>query len=68
VRLDKSLTYCKPMEDPPMPAQYCTRSIANVDCWASTENLGTPSPRGVAEGPGVLTKLQEENRTARWPF
>ena len=66
VRLEQGKTYCRPVEPPPEPQPYCTRSLAAVDCWsdpASVPNLGPT----VTEGPQTLTPAQEANRTRRWP-
>lgn len=65
VRLDRGLSYCAPREAAPRPAPFCSRSLAQVDCWSNPEAFAVP-PRGVADGPG-LTALQERTRTARWP-
>jgi hypothetical protein len=67
VRLSRDESYCRPVEPEPTPPQYCTRSLGSVDCWKSAQNLGTPPPRGVADGPDRLNALQEQNRTRRWP-
>ncbi len=48
-------------ETPP----FCTRSLANVDCWANPAALAD-HPRGVADGPLTLTPAQEANRTRPW--
>ncbi len=32
VRWSTGKSYCKPIEPPPRPPQYCTRSLAGVDC------------------------------------
>ena len=33
VRLDQGKSYCRPVEPPPEPQPYCTRSLAVADCW-----------------------------------
>ena len=66
VRLDRGQTYCRPIEAPPDPPPYCTRSLGNVDCWASPI-LPTNPARGVADGPRALTPRQDANRTKSWP-
>jgi hypothetical protein len=66
VRLDRGESYCKPIEPPPPPPEYCTRSLARVDCWIDPEALSPPQ-REVADGPRTLTPLQEERRVAPWP-
>lgn len=66
VRLDQGKTYCRPIEPPPDPQPYCTRSLAVVDCWmdpAAVPNLGPD----VANGPSTLTPAQEADRTRTWP-
>jgi hypothetical protein len=68
VRLDEGLTYCKPFDPPPPPLPYCTRSLANVDCWQDPAALPHPVPPEVADGPRTLTPAQEENRTQWLPF
>ena len=67
VRLDRNETYCRPVEPPPEPPPYCTRSLGNVDCWPDPATLPQPSPPGVADGPHTLTPAQEADRTRRWP-
>lgn len=64
VRLDKGQTYCAP-PDTPLHEQYCTRTLAVVDCWAAPQAL---EPRGpaVAETPAP-TLAQTDYRAARWP-
>ncbi len=65
VRLDRGLTYCAPIEPPPAPGPFCTRSLGVVDCWINPEALPTPQ-RSVADGPAP-TPAQEQYRHARWP-
>jgi hypothetical protein len=67
VRLDRDQTYCRPVEPPPEPPPYCTRSLGSVDCWPAPASLPQPSPPGVADGPRMLTPAQEADRTRRWP-
>jgi hypothetical protein len=66
VRLDRNQSYCKPIEPPPEPPPYCTRSLAKVDCWQPAA-LPHPLPPEVADGPRTLTPEQEQDRTKRWP-
>jgi hypothetical protein len=66
VWLDQAKTYCKPVEPPPEPPRYCTRSLGRVDCWLEPARLPGQT-REVADGPRVLTPQQEEDRTRRWP-
>ena len=46
VRLDRNQTYCRPVEPPPEPPPYCTRSLGTVDCWRDPASLPFPAPRG----------------------
>ncbi len=64
VRLEQGETWCRPIEPPPQPPPYCTRSLGTVDCWTYAPTLRP----GVADGPNTLTPAQEANRTRRWPF
>ena len=57
----------KPVEPPPAPPAFCTRSLGTVDCWSNPGALNSPPARGVADGPSTLTPAQEINRTSRWP-
>jgi hypothetical protein len=65
VRLDRGQSYCRPVEPPPAPPPYCTRSLGRVDCWRQPP-LAIPLQDGVADGPATLTPLQEAHRTRRW--
>ena len=65
VRLDRGLTYCAPIEPPPAPGPFCTRSLGVADCWINPEALPTPQ-RFLADGPAP-TPAQEQYRHARWP-
>jgi hypothetical protein len=64
VRLDQGKSYCRPVEPPPAPAPYCTRSLGVTDCWADPD--GQPRPQ--ADGPTTLTPAQEADRTKGWLF
>ena len=66
VRLEQGKTYCKPIEPPPGEPAFCTRSLANVDCWWEPAAL-EPRYRGVADGPVGLTAEQEADRVRGWP-
>ncbi len=66
VRLEQGKSYCRPVEPPPQPQPYCTRSLAVVDCWRDPAAL-PDAPPPVAAGPDTLTPEQEANRTRRWP-
>ncbi|MCQ8279408.1 hypothetical protein NFI95_13260 [Acetobacteraceae bacterium KSS8] len=66
VRLDRGESYCKPVAPPVPPQPYCTRTLAQVMCWADpTATPGIPSQ--VAQGPSSLTPEQNRLRLARWP-
>jgi hypothetical protein len=66
VRLDQGKTYCRPVEPPPEPPVYCTRSLGSVNCWQDAGGI-PGSPRGVADGPSELTAAQEADRVRTWP-
>lgn len=57
--------YCRPVEPPPPPPEYCTRSLARVDCWTTLNPFGY-NQRGVADGPWRLTPEQDINRMTPW--
>lgn len=57
--------YCRPVEPPPEPPAYCTRSLARIDCWTRQDPFGYPQ-RGVADGPWSLTPEQDANRLTPW--
>ncbi len=65
VRLDQGKSYCRPVEPPPEPPPFCTRSLGRVDCWQAPGTV-PGDHRGVGDSPG-LTPEQEANRTRRWP-
>jgi hypothetical protein len=67
VHWDKGKSYCKPEEPPPDPPVFCTRSLGRVDCWEDPASL-PGHPKGVADGPSVLTPAQEKDRTKGWVF
>ena len=64
VRLDQGKSYCRPVEPPPAPQPYCTRSLGLADCWIDPKG----QPPQLGDGPTTLTPEQEANRTRRWPF
>ena len=66
VRWDAGKSYCRPIEPPPEPQPYCTRSLGVVDCWLDPSRLANREPE-VAAGPQALTPEQEANRTRSWP-
>ena len=43
VRFDRGQSYCRPVEPPPAPPPYCTRSLGRVDCWREPP-LAIPQP------------------------
>ena len=65
VRLEQGRSYCRPVEPPPAPPPYCTRSLGGVDCWANPEALPARPPK-LADAPAP-TPAQEAYRTRRWP-
>ncbi len=66
VRLDQGKSYCRPIEPPPDPAPFCTRSLGGVECWRNPEALpGGATP--VADGPRALTPEQDARRLHPWP-
>ncbi len=66
VRLDEGKSYCRPIEPPPEPPSYCTRSLGVVDCWRDPAAL-PDRPREVGDGPRTLTPAQDADRTRGWP-
>jgi hypothetical protein len=66
VRLDQGKTYCRPVEPPPEPPVFCTRSLGSVNCWQDPASL-PDHPHGVADGPTELTPEQEADRVRTWP-
>jgi hypothetical protein len=67
VRLAIGKSYCAPVEPPPAPPPYCTRSLGVPDCWDGPNPFGYYQ-RPIADGPSDLNEAQERDRTARWPF
>ena len=39
MRLDQGKSYCRPIEPPPEPPPYCTRSLGVADCWRDPASL-----------------------------
>ena len=66
VRMDQGKSYCKPIEPPPEPPPYCTRSLGVADCWRDPAHFPNLAPP-LADGPQKLTPVQEVNRTSNWP-
>jgi len=67
VRWSIGKSYCKPIEPPPRPPQYCTRSLARVDCWDRPDPFGYYQ-RPIADGPWQLSPEQERSRATPWLF
>ncbi len=66
VRLEQGKDYCRPVEPPPPPQPFCSRSLALADCWADPASL-PDHPPSLGDGPNTLTPAQDANRTRRWP-
>ncbi len=66
VRLDQGKSYCRPVEPPPEPPPYCTRSLGTANCWQNPASL-PDHPPSWGDGPSTLTPAQEADRTRRWP-
>ncbi|PPQ34594.1 hypothetical protein [Rhodopila globiformis] len=66
VRMGQGKTYCRPVEPPPEPPAFCTRTLGTLECWQDPASL-PDHPHGVADGPATLTPEQEANRVRRWP-
>ncbi len=66
VRLDQGKGYCRPVEPPPEPPPYCTRSLAVANCWRDPAHFPNLPPQ-LADGPQTLTPVQEVDRTSSWP-
>jgi hypothetical protein len=66
VRWDSGLSYCRPIEPPPTPPPFCSRSLGQTDCWADPASL-TNRPHEQADGPRTLTPAQEADRIRTWP-
>ena len=65
VRLDRKQPYCAPREKLPGPEPFCTRTLANVQCWTDPEHFAS-TPRTIVDTP-ELTPEQAGQVTARWP-
>jgi hypothetical protein len=66
VRWDQGKSYCRPVEPPPEPPPYCTRSLGVADCWRDPANF-LNRPPALGAGPHTLTPAQEADRTRTWP-
>ena len=66
VRWDQGKSYCRPIEPPPEPPPFCTRSLGVADCWRDPASL-PDKPTELGDGPRTLTPLQEADRVRTWP-
>jgi hypothetical protein len=66
VRFDQGKSYCRPIEPPPEPPPFCTRTLGMADCWRDPASL-PDHPSALGDGPRTLTPAQEADRTRRWP-
>ncbi len=66
VRLEQGKSYCRPVEPPPEPPPFCTRSLGVANCWQDPGSL-PDHPPSLGDGPSTLTPAQEADRTRRWP-
>jgi len=67
VRLDQGKSYCRAVEPKPEAPVFCTRGLGSVNCWQNPDMV-PGHPRGVADGPAVLTAEQEADRVRQWPW
>ena len=65
VRLDRRQPYCAARETLPGPPPFCTRTLANVQCWTDPEHFAS-APHSVVDTP-ALTAEQVGQIQARWP-
>jgi hypothetical protein len=65
VRLEQGKSYCRPVEPPPEPQPFCTRTLGMANCWRDPASLAD-HPTELGDGPHVLTPLQEADRTRAW--
>jgi hypothetical protein len=65
VHWEQGKNYCLPVEPPPAPPPFCSRSLGVVDCWIDPKGL-PDHPREVADGPRNLTPAQDVDRTKGW--
>jgi hypothetical protein len=66
VRLEQGKTYCRPVEPPPEPPVFCTRSLGVADCWRDPASL-PDHPAQLGDGPSTLTPAQNADRLKGWP-
>ena len=65
VHLDRQQDYCAPHEHVPLAEPFCTRTLADVQCWSNPESFVT-LPRQIVDTPS-LTAEQRRQITSRWP-
>lgn len=65
VHLDRRQDYCAPRERLPGPEPYCSRTLADVQCWSDPQDF-VSVPRQIVDTPHLTTE-QERQVTARWP-
>ena len=66
VRFDQGKSYCRPIEPPPEPPPFCTRTLGMANCWRDPASL-PDHPSELGDGPRTLTPSQGADRTRRWP-
>jgi len=66
VRLEQGNSYCRP-EEPPPPVPRFALAAWGWSIAGPTPAALSDQPHEVADGPRVLTPLQEADRTKRWP-
>ena len=65
VRLDRRQDYCAPREHAPLAEPYCSRTLADVQCWSNPEDF-TVLPRQIVDTPPI-TSEQRRQITSGWP-
>ncbi len=65
VHLDRRQDYCAPREHVPLAEPFCTRTLADVQCWSDPESFGS-LPRQIVDTPSI-TPEQRRQITSRWP-
>ena len=65
VRLDRRQPYCAVKEALPGPPPFCSRTLADVQCWTDPEHFAS-LPHQVADTPPVTVE-QASQINARWP-
>lgn len=64
VHLDQGKPWCRPMEPPTRPMDFCTQSLGDPDCWADLAAL-PDHPPGLGDTP-ALTAAQQANSHQGW--